>query len=224
MCVALVVAAASPTPRARGTARSFRRRSWRCISSVLRCAACSAQRASRARRCPSGSKKDTQMRAQNPHYLLPTLLPAQSDDVLELDELWSFVQSKKQAVWLWVALCRRTRQVVAWHWGDRSAETCRRLWEKIPPSYQRAFCFSDLWEAYQKVLPKEQHQPCGKEEGETNHVERFNLTLRQRLGRLTRKTLSFSKSVLMHLIVFRLFLVRYNQQKAQHYIKSTMAG
>lgn len=55
------------------------------------------------------------MRRHNPRYLEPTLLPAQSGDVLELDELWSFVQSKKQAVWLWVALCRRTRQVVAWH-------------------------------------------------------------------------------------------------------------
>ncbi len=70
------------------------------------------------------------------------------------------------------------------------------------------------------MLPPDQHQPCGKQEGETNHVERFNLTLRQRIGRLTRKTLSFSKSVLMHLVVFRLFLVRYNAQKAQFYFKS----
>ena len=72
------------------------------------------------------------MRQQNSRYLEPTLLPAQSDDVLELDELWSFVGSKKPAVWVWVTLCRRTRQVVAWHWGDRSAATCRALWNKIP--------------------------------------------------------------------------------------------
>ena len=87
----------------------------------------------------------------------------------------------------------------------------------------KAFCFSDLWEAYQKVMPPDQHQACAKQEGETNHVERFNLTLRQRIGRLTRKSLSFSKSVLMHLIVFRLFLVRYNGHKAKHYLRSTMA-
>lgn len=149
------------------------------------------------------------------------LVPAQSDDVLELDELWSFVGSKK-AVWLWVALCRGTRQVVACHFGDRSAATCRALWNKVPSAYKRAFCYSDLWEAYLKVLPQEQHQACGKAEGETNHVERFNLTLRQRIGRLTRKTLSFSKSVLMHLIVFRLFLVPYNY-KAKRYNSHTMA-
>lgn len=160
------------------------------------------------------------MRQKNPHYLEPTLLPAQSGDVLELDELWSFVQSQKQMVWLWVALCRRTRQVVAWHFGDRSARACRALWNKIPAGYKGAFCFSDLWEAYQKVLPPDQHQACGKQEGETNHVERFNLTLRQRIGRLTRKSLSFSKSILMHLIVFRLFLVRYNSHKAEQYFRS----
>jgi insertion element IS1 protein InsB len=39
--------------------------------------------------------------------------PAQAEDVLELDELWSDVGNKKQQVWLWIALCRRTRQGVA---------------------------------------------------------------------------------------------------------------
>jgi len=36
-------------------------------------------------------------------------VPAQAGDVLELDELWSDVGSKKNQVWLWIALCRRTR-------------------------------------------------------------------------------------------------------------------
>jgi IS1 family transposase len=169
------------------------------------------------------------MRQENPRYLEATLLPAQSDDVLELDEVWSFVGSKKRAIWLWVALCRRTRQVVAWYWGDRSAVTCGALWNKIPNHYKHAFCYSDFWEAYQKVIPKEQHQACAKQEGHTNHIERFNLTLRQRIGRLTRKTLSFSKSVLMHLITMhlitlRLFLVIYNQQKAKQYRSNLMAN
>ncbi len=44
-----------------------------------------------------------------------TLLPSQAGDVLELDELWSFVQSKAQECWLWIALCRRTRQIVRLH-------------------------------------------------------------------------------------------------------------
>jgi len=49
-----------------------------------------------------------------------TLLPAIPDDVLELDEIWSFVSKKDQARWLWTAMCRRTRQIVAFAIGDRS--------------------------------------------------------------------------------------------------------
>ena len=33
--------------------------------------------------------------------------------VLELDELWSFVVKKTNQAWIWIALCRKTRQVVA---------------------------------------------------------------------------------------------------------------
>jgi IS1 family transposase len=52
------------------------------------------------------------------------LLPAQAEDVLELDEVWSFVFIKTAKYWLWTALCRRTRQIVAFVIGDHSAETC----------------------------------------------------------------------------------------------------
>ena len=46
--------------------------------------------------------------------------------------------------------------------------------------------------------------------GETAHVERWNNTLRQRLARFVRMTLSFSKSVVMHEACLLLFLHRYN--------------
>lgn len=49
-----------------------------------------------------------------------------------------------------------------------------------------------------------------KESGQTNHVECFNNTLRQRLGRLVRKTLSFSKKRHMHKVC--LFLHGYNRE------------
>jgi len=146
--------------------------------------------------------------------LSTTLLePAPSDEAavaLELDELWSFVRKKSRKRWIWIALCRATRQVVAFIVGDRSAATCRRLWAQVPAAYQQAHCYSDFWEAYQKVIPSEQHTPGGKESGLTAHVERWNNTLRQRLARFVRKTLSFSKSDLMHELCLRLFIHRYN--------------
>ena len=58
------------------------------------------------------------------------------------------------------------------------------------------------------------HQKVGKESGQTNHMERWNNTIRQWLGRLTRKTLSFSKSDFYNELVIRLFIVRYNISKS----------
>jgi insertion element IS1 protein InsB len=130
---------------------------------------------------------------------------------LELDELWSFVLKKLNQAWVWIALCRKTRQVVAYVIGDRSKATCRKLWRAIPQVYRQGTCYSDFWAAYGAVIPDDQHEAVGKETGETAHVERWNNTLRQRLARFVRKTLSFSKSFAMHHICLRLFLHRYNR-------------
>ena len=147
-----------------------------------------------------------------------TLIPPDANDaeatVLELDELWSFVLKKTNQAWIWIALCRKTRQVVAYAVGDRSEKTCRRLWETIPHAYRTGQCYSDFWKAYQAVIPEEQHMAVGKETGETVHVERWNNTLRQRLARFVRKTLSFSKSLFMHDACLTLFLHRYNLARA----------
>jgi len=149
---------------------------------------------------------------------------------LELDELWSFVKKKSNKRWIWLALCKQTLQVVASVIGGRGFEalnpqtvtareqqdlepridTCKQLWANVPELYKQGIIFTDFWEAYQAVIPHEQHCPVGKDSGLTAHVERFNNTLRQRLARFVRKTLSFSKSDHMHLIALHAFLVRYN--------------
>ena len=132
--------------------------------------------------------------------------------MLELDELWSFVGKKADKRWVWLALARHTRQVLAYAIGERGERTCRRLWERIPESYKRGRCYSDSWEAYQAVIPEEHHEAVGKESGELAHVERWNNTLRQRLARFVRKTLSFSKSDEMHEVCLKLFVHRYNTE------------
>ena len=139
-----------------------------------------------------------------------TLLASQPDDVLEFDEAWSFVLKKINKRWLWTVICRRTRQIIAFEIGDRSEKTCRRLWCKIPREYQHCLAFSDYWKAYQEVLPKETHLAVGKESGQTNHMERWYCTLRQRQARYVRKTLSFSKSDAYHRMVTLWFIVDYN--------------
>ncbi|MGQ9887705.1 MAG: IS1 family transposase [Aggregatilineales bacterium] len=51
----------------------------------------------------------------------------------------------------------------------------------------------------------------GKASGQTNYVERWFNTLRQRLARFARKSLSFSKSGRFHELVFRLFVHYYDR-------------
>ncbi len=149
-------------------------------------------------------------RVQRLPDLKDTLLPPATADVLELDELWSFVYKKDAKRWLWLALCRRTRQIVAFVIGDRRAQTWRHLWNKIPERYHTCHSFSDFWAAYQKVCSAATHQSVGKESGQTAHVERWNNTFRQRLARFVRKTLAFSKSDVNHHSVTKWFIAEYN--------------
>jgi len=97
--------------------------------------------------------------------------------------------------------------------GDCSEATCRLLWQAIPEAYKSCQSYSDFWEAYANVFPAETHHSVGKEGGQTNHMERWNNTLRQWNARYVRKTLSFSKTDFFHKLVTRLFIVRYNLNK-----------
>ena len=211
----------------------------KCVSPQYHCKDCGAYRVLDPKRPRAESDRDTIMRAykerasmrglerifniarqtvarwiQEIVQALPplkgTLLPAKPGDVLELDEAWSFVYKKEQKRWLWTALCRRTRQIVAFVIGDRSKKTCLRLWNKIPQQYKECYTFSDFWDAYRLVFPKKTHRCVGKESGETAHMERWYNTLRQRLARYVRKTLSFSKSDAYHHMVTKWFIAEYN--------------
>ena len=147
--------------------------------------------------------------------LKDTLLPAESDDVLEYDEAWSFVLKKINKRWLWTVMCRRTRQIIAFVIGDRSETTCRRLWNRVPLAYRGCISYSDFWEAYQKVLPQETHHAVGKESGQVSHMERWYCTLRQHQARYVRKTLSFSKCDAFHHMVTKWFIVDHNLARKQ---------
>ncbi|MER3465641.1 MAG: IS1 family transposase [Chitinophagaceae bacterium] len=132
--------------------------------------------------------------------------------VLELDEMWSFVARKDNKQWVWIALETESRQVVAFYVGACSRESARHLWQRIPKSIRRRARFdTDAWEAYRGVLPKARHEVCAKGSGRTNLIERFNCTLRQRVSRLVRRSLSFSKKSENHLGAIQYFICHYNE-------------
>ena len=97
--------------------------------------------------------------------------------------------------------------------GGRGEATCQPLWLAIPQNYRQGVVYTDFWRAYQNVIPDEQHQAVSEATGLTNHVERFNNTVRHRLARFVRKTLSFPKSDTMYLICLHAFLVRYKCER-----------
>jgi IS1 family transposase len=149
--------------------------------------------------------------------LKTTIPPPRPQDSIELDELWSFIRRKGEQAWVWIAVSFQSRQVLAMVVGDRSARTCRKLWERLPQAYRTLLVYTDFYQAYFAVIPEDQHVACAKGSGRTNTVERFNLTLRQRVGRCVRKTLSFSKSWTMHLLCLRIFIDGYNRYCLQRF-------
>src|SRR5215211_1694505 len=87
------------------------------ITSVVPCAASRVPSASRATPSPVGSEKEMTLPELSETLVEPD--PAEAV-ALELDELWSFVLKRANKRWVWVALCRATRQIVAYAIGDRS--------------------------------------------------------------------------------------------------------
>jgi insertion element IS1 protein InsB len=131
---------------------------------------------------------------------------------VQMDELWSFVDDKGNKQWVWLALDVETREIVGCSIGDRSGDSAKALWESMPEVYRRcAVIYTDYWEAYTLALPRHRHHAVGKESGLTSYLERFNNTLRQRVSRLVRKTLSFSKNLENHMGAIWNFIHHYNE-------------
>jgi insertion element IS1 protein InsB len=63
---------------------------------------------------------------------------------VEADEMASFVKKKANKQWIWLAMDVKTRQVMAFHVGDRSRRSAKRLWAKIPMVYRQHATFSPI--------------------------------------------------------------------------------
>ncbi|NQE38672.1 hypothetical protein E5S67_06457 [Microcoleus sp. IPMA8] len=102
-------------------------------------------------------------------------------------------------------------EIVGVYIGARNEVAARGLWNSLPPLYRQcAVAYTDFWADGAAVLPSKRHQAVGKETGKTSYIERFNNTLRQRVSRLVRKTLSFSKSLENHIGAIWYFIHHYN--------------
>ena len=126
-------------------------------------------------------------------------------EAAEVDERWSFGGSKAQQRWLWHALDPLTGVVLASTCGNRAAAVCGKLQTLLTP-FGVVHFYTAAAGVYDRHLPAPAHT-VGKLH--TQQIERKHLTLRTRIKRLARKTICFSKSVLMPDTVIGLFVNRY---------------
>jgi len=102
-------------------------------------------------------------------------------------------------------------QIIAFHVSDRSGRSAEALWKKIPAVYQaHAVFYTDQYAVYTGIIPPARHRAITKLARTTNHVERFNCTLRQRVSRLVRATLPFLKNLANHIGAIKSFICDYN--------------
>ena len=90
---------------------------------------------------------------------------------IQCDEMWSFVLSKKNKQWIWLAVDVDSRQIVGVYVGKRDRKGAEGLWESLPSVYRQcAVAYTDFWSAYEEVFPKTRHKAVGKETGKTNII------------------------------------------------------
>ena len=100
---------------------------------------------------------------------------------------------------------RLTRKIVGCFLGRRDAVASFGLWQSLSAPYLDARCHTDGLSAYKGVVFGALHVIGG-----TQHIERFNATLRLRIAHLVRKSLSFSRKQANLELLIWLFIHRYN--------------
>jgi insertion element IS1 protein InsB len=112
---------------------------------------------------------------------------------VEVDEIRTFVGTKRNTYWVAYALSRQTGTVIDYIVGKRTKRTLGILTKTLLLSQVKKI-YTDRLTTYQKLIPKSIHFRGSKG---INHIERYNLNLRTHLKRLSRRTICFSRSAVM---------------------------
>lgn len=119
----------------------------------------------------------------------------------EVDEMITFIGCKKRKICITYALDRVTKDVVTYSVGRRNKTTLRMVVNTLLLSEATEIRI-DKFTLYQTLIPDAVHST--KRRG-TNYIERKNLTLRTHLKRLNRKTLAYSKSLLVLIAILKIY-------------------
>ena len=130
-----------------------------------------------------------------------------NEKFVSCDEMWTFIQKKKQKAWIWLCYSKMTKKILAVHIGNRAKESAKKLIDQVPN--MKLYC-TDNWDAYNFGIEDSNTREIGKRN--TQDIERFNLRMRMVLARLQRKTIKFSKSRERLECSVNLVINRYNHQ------------
>ncbi len=109
-----------------------------------------------------------------------------------------------------MATIRKNQRCVPSMWAQAGT---RKM--ALPPwDAESATFHTDQSEAYRGVIPAERHKALTKHVRQTHHSERCNKTLRPRVARLVRETLSCSKKLAHHIEALKSFMCSYNRTRA----------
>jgi insertion element IS1 protein InsB len=111
----------------------------------------------------------------------------------ELDEVRTYVGKKDNQYWIAYALCSETKRVIDFIVGKRSKRVLRSIVNTLLLSKVKIIK-TDKLNIYQSLIPAHRHISNAYK---INHIERNNLNLRTHLKRLSRRTICFSKSLIM---------------------------
>jgi IS1 family transposase len=60
--------------------------------------------------------------------------------------MWSFVGSKQNKQWIWLAVDADSREIVDVFDGDRSRQAAKGLWQSLSAIYRQcAICYTNFW-------------------------------------------------------------------------------
>ena len=124
--------------------------------------------------------------------IAPDLNSKSDSGIVMLDEMWHFVNGKKNKIWLWRAIDGQTRRPLAWLLGNRDANTVKQLIDKVDDG--KCVFITDEYQPFFKHIPDDRHY-YGKDI--TFPIEQSNSDIRHWLARFIRRSKSTTRSVAM---------------------------
>ena len=121
--------------------------------------------------------------------------------IYQVDEMRTYVKRKDKLIWIVYALEKQTKSVVSFNIGRRTNQTLKKVITSLELSEAEKI-ITDKHKNYKFLIRPEIHST--KFRG-INHIERKNLTLRTHLKRLNRKTICFSKSLVILNAILKIY-------------------